>query len=372
MTTSDAWTPRTRLITAGRPTGAGEPLTVPIVGVSTYTLGGERGYARADGTPTWQALQEVVGEAEGGCAIAFASGMGAVAAVLDTVPTGGRIAAPTDCYLGTGALLQRAAADGRWSVTWLEPLDTDAWIAAAAQHDLLWLESPTNPLLQVMDLPRILAAARRTPCRTVVDNTFATPLGQQPLSLGADIVVHSATKYLGGHSDLMAGIAIARDAAECESIRSKRTLLGATPGMLETFLVTRGIRTLALRLDAASANALHLAQRLAEHPAVTRVRYPGLVGDPGYALASSFMSLPGAMLSFEVAGGAPMADRVCRSVRLIRHATSLGGVESTLERRGALPYQEHVPPSLIRLSVGCEDGADLWTDLQGALGAASD
>lgn len=361
------WSPRTQLIAAGRPAAVGAPLNTPIVAASNYTLGAARDYARGHGTPTWEAMEEVIGRLEGGSAIAFASGMAAIAAVLDTLPVGARVAAPHDCYAGTGALLRDAAAAGRWSVTWLDPTETGSW-TAALDHDLLWLESPTNPMLHVMDLPTILHAARQGRCRTVVDNTFATPLGQQPLRLGADLVVHSATKYLGGHSDLMAGVVVTSEAEGEELLRGRRTLLGGTPGMLEAFLVTRGLRTLGLRVDAAGANAAALAERLAEHPEVTRVRYPGLPSHPGHALAASFMDGFGAMVSFEVSGGSARADRACRSTALIRHATSLGGVESTMERRGALAGQEHVPAELIRLSVGCEDLEDLWTDLAAALG----
>ena len=360
--------PRTRLIWAGRPSAPGDPLNVPIVGASAYSGGGERGYARAHGTPTWDALEDVVGEIEGGAAVAFASGMAAIAAVLDTVPVGSVVVAPVGCYHGTEDLLRSGSATGRFTVRRLEPTDTRAWVAAASDSALLWLESPTNPLLEIMDLPAILAAARRAPaCRAVVDNTFATPLGQTPLALGADIVVHSATKYLGGHSDLLLGVAVAAGPLDAQAVRDARTRLGSTPGMLEAYLATRGLRTLALRVDAATANAAVLARRLADHPAVTAVRYPGLPGDPGHRLASSFMSGFGAMVSFDVAGGAPAADAVCGAARLIRQATSLGSVESTMERRGAVPGQDHLPPGLIRLSVGCEDVEDLWRDLAGAL-----
>lgn len=360
------WTLRTRLIATGRPEGPGAPLNTPIMPASTFAAGGERGYARSDGTDTWQAMERVVGAVEGGHAVGYASGMAAITAALEDIPAGSRIAVVEDCYLGTSALLRSGEQVGRWHVTWLAASDVDAWVAAAASHDVLWLESPTNPLMHVMDLPRILGEARNAPCRTVVDNTFATPLLQQPLSFGADIVVHSATKFFSGHSDLLAGVAVAANPALAASLRQTRLLTGATPGMLEAFLVTRGLRTLALRLDAASATAHTLAERLTEHPAVARVRYPGLPEDPGHHLACRFMTGFGAMLSFELAG-AEAADDVCRRVRLIRHATSLGGVESTIERRAAQPGQGHVPQGLLRLSTGCEDVEDLWRDLRQAL-----
>jgi cystathionine gamma-synthase len=364
------WSARTRLIAQGRPDSPGAPLNTPIVGASAFIAGAQRGYARAQGTPTWEAAETIVGDLEGGTAVLFGSGMAAIAAVLDGLPLQGRVAAPTDCYLGTSALLDEGAGAGRWSVTRLQATDTAAWQAAAATHDLLWLESPTNPLLQVMDLPRILTAARSAGCRTAVDATFATPLGLQPLQLGADLVVHSATKYLGGHSDLLAGVAVAASPQDAEVLVQRRTLLGATPGMLEAFLLVRGLRTLGLRFDAASSNAALLAARLREHPSVGAVRYPGLADDPGHALAQSFMTGFGAMVSFDMLGGAPAAELVLERLRLVRHATSLGGVESTIERRGALQGQEHVPDGLLRLSTGCEDPEDLWRDLSGARDAS--
>jgi cystathionine gamma-synthase len=363
------WSARTRAIALGRPHGPGAPLNVPIVGVSAYELGAGTAYARHDGTATWAAAEEVVGSLEGGTALLFGSGMAAIAAVLQPLAAGARIAAPRDCYLGTLGLLDAGVRSGRWHVDWIENTDTAGWIAALPGHDLVWLESPSNPLLSVADLPAVLGAPRPPSTRTVVDNTFPTPLAVQPIALGADLVVHSATKYLAGHSDALGGAAVAADPRTAEELHAARTLLGAVPGMLEAFLITRGIRTLPLRLDSATANAHLLAERLAGHPGVSRVRYPGLPEDPGHAVASRTMAMFGAMVSFEVAAGAAAADRVCRSTRLIRHATSLGGVESTMERRAALPRQEHVPPSLLRLSVGCEDPEDLWADLAGALGA---
>ena len=220
------------------------------------------------------------------------------------------------------------------------------------------------------DLPALCAAGRRAGAITGVDNTFATPLLQQPLALGADLVVHSATKFIGGHSDLLSGITIAREQALAGRLRQRRGLSGATPGALEAFLALRGLRTLALRLDRGQANAGELARRLDHHPAVGRVRYPGLPGDPGHRTAAAQMTGFGAVLAFEVAD-APTADRLCDAVHVIVHATSLGGVETTIERRSKLPGQEHIPPGLLRLSVGCEHIDDLWNDLNTALEQAS-
>lgn len=369
MTDAPNWSARTRAIALGRPHGPGSTLNAPIVPVTAYELGGAPVYARHDGSGTWWAAEELLGSLEGGTALLFASGMGAIAAALGPLPAGARIAAPRDCYLGTMGLLASGAAQGRWHVDWIDNPDTQAWIAALEDHDLIWLESPSNPLLAVADLPAVLGAPRPGSTLAVVDNTFATPLGVQPLALGADVVVHSATKYLSGHSDALGGVACAADPAVAERLHLQRTLAGATPGMLEAFLIARGIRTLPLRLEAAAANAQALAERLAGRDEVRRVRYPGLPQDPGHEVAARSMASFGAMLSFELPGP-EAADAVCRGTRLIRHATSLGGVESTMERRNALPGQEHVPPGLLRLSVGCEDVEDLWDDLAAALDLA--
>ena len=213
----------------------------------------------------------------------------------------------------------RRVAGHQWRVERL-PATDPRWPQRASEADLLWLESPSNPLLDVADLAAICGAPRGPRTRVVVDNTFATPLLQRPLELGADIVVHSATKLIGGHSDLLLGAAVTADAGELAQLRTARSLNGATPGMLECFLALRGARTLALRLRHAQASAEQLASRLAEHPAVDRVRYPGF----------------GTIVSFELADAAA-ADRACRATRIIRHATSLGGVETCIERRSAHP-----------------------------------
>jgi len=372
--------PETAVICAGRPSRAASgPLNVPVVLASNFRAGitpapgtqqGSRSYARTDATPTWEALEAAVGQVEGGHAVAFSSGMAAVAAVLDLVPAGGRIVAPADCYFGVGELLADARQQGRWAVDRVDLTDTASVQAAAVGADLLWLETPSNPLLDIADLPALCAAGRRAGAIVGVDNTFATPLLQQPLALGADVVVHSATKFIGGHSDLLSGITVARERALAERLRHRRGLSGATPGALEAFLALRGLRTLALRLDRGQRNAGELARRLDQHPAVSRVRYPGLPGHPGHGTAAAQMTGFGAVLAFEVAD-ARTADRLCHAVQLIVRATSLGGVESTIERRSKLPGQGHLPPGLLRLSVGCEHIDDLWNDLNSALDRAS-
>jgi cystathionine gamma-synthase len=360
--------PDTWAVTAGRSApGSGAPLNVPPVLASNFELGSERSYSRNDATPTWEAFEELVGGLEGGEAVAFASGMGAIAAVFDLLPVGATVVLGEDCYQGVAGLVAAGEPQGRWREVRAGVEDTPRWIELAADADLLWLESPSNPLLAVADLPAIGAARRKPGALTVVDSTFATPLAQRPLELGADLVVHSATKYLGGHSDLLLGVVVAASGEHARRLHERRELAGATPGALESFLAIRGIRTLPLRFERASATAAELAERLAGHPEVEVVRYPGRPDHPTHAIASSFMSGFGAVVTFDVRGGAGRADAVCRSLRIIRHATSLGGVESTIERRAAVPGQEHLPPGLLRFSVGCEHPEDLWRDLERAL-----
>src|SRR5947209_11516057 len=276
--------PETAIICAGRPGHAGGgPLNMPVVLASNFHADAgqdSRAYSRTDATPGWEALEAAVGQVEGGHAVAFSSGMAAIAAVLDLVPAGGRIVAPADCYFGVGELLGDARQQGRWAVDRVNLTDTAAVQAAVDGADLLWLETPSNPLLDVADLPALCAAGRRAGAIVGVDNTFATPLLQQPLALGADVAVHSATKFIGGHSDLLSGIAVAREQALAERLRHRRGLSGATPGALEAFLALRGLRTLALRLDRGQRNAAELARRLDEHPTCRHLRHPGLLGDP--------------------------------------------------------------------------------------------
>lgn len=363
--------PESWLVAAGRASEPGAPLNVPLIPASNFIIGQGRAYARNDGTPTWEALEEIVGGLEAGRAVAFASGMAAVAAVFDQLTTGAVVVLPDDCYQGVAGLAAAGAERGRWSVQRVAVDDTAGWIRAGAAADLMWLESPSNPLLTVADLEAICAAPRKSGAIVAVDNTFATPLNQQPLAFGATVSLQSATKFIGGHSDLLAGVATTNDETLWHTLRRSRELTGATPGVLEAFLAVRGARTLALRLERAQQTALMLAQRLETHPLVTRVRYPGLPSHPTHATAKRLLKGFGTILSFDLLGGADMADAVCQNVRLIHHATSLGAVESTMERRAAVAGQEHLPPSLLRLSVGIEDAGDLWADLDSALRAAA-
>lgn len=362
-----AWSDATWLVTGGRDEVVGGPLNTPIVPASTFISDGTSPYARGRGTATSRAFEAVVGGLEHGDAVSFASGMAAVDAVLSLVPTGGHLVIPSDCYQSVAGLAREGEQAGRWTASYLATDDTPGWLDAATTADLLWFESPSNPLLVVGDLATVAAADRAG--LLVVDNTFATPLNQQPLDLGADLSLQSATKFLGGHSDLLSGVVTSRSTDLTELIRAFQGLHGATPGALESYLALRGIRTLALRLDKAQANAAELARRLVDHPAVETVRYPGLPDHPGHDIAATQLRGFGSMLSFDVAGGGDAADAVCAATRLIRHATSLGGVESTLERRSVIAGQEHLPPGLIRVSAGIEDVDDLWRDLSAALPA---
>ena len=362
--TADSW-----LVAAGRDHDQGSPLNIPIIPASNFVHGTPRGYARDDGTRSWEALEEIVGGLEGGHAVAFSSGMAAIAAVFQQVPAGSLVVLPEDCYQGVTGLVRKGEQQLQWRVRRIAVAATADWLRACEEADLIWLESPSNPLLQVADLHAICAARRKVGALLGVDNTFATPLNQRPLSLGADVSMQSATKYIGGHSDLLTGVATVRGEPLRHALREVRELQGATPGALETFLAIRGARTMALRLARMQSTAMTLAQRLSAHPAIAVTRYPGLATHQGHEIARRQMQGFGTVISFDVRGGATEADAVVARLKLIQHATSLGSVESTIERRAAIPGQQHLPPSLLRLSVGIEDPQDLWRDLESGLRA---
>lgn len=379
-----AWSPETLAVAAGRPSRSPDAsVNVPVELTSTFvasTEPGARGYARF-ANPTWEALEEVLAlledarPAHGGGARTFASGMAAVSAVVEQVPVGGLVIAPGNAYNTTLGLLDHLEATGRLRQLRVPVADTDAVVAAlsgTAPGDLLWLESPTNPMLEVADLPALCAAARGAGVRTAVDNTFATPLVQQPLALGADVVVHSVTKYLAGHSDVVMGAVVTRDADLLSALGRHRTLTGSIPGPFEAWLALRGVRTLHLRVERSQASAAELARRLVDHPAVKRVRHPSLPTDPGHDRAKAQMRGFGSVLSVEVHGGAAGAQAVQEATCLWLPATSLGGVESLVERRRRHPLEPAaVPEDLLRLSVGVEDVEDLWADLSAALESAA-
>ncbi|MDO2933538.1 PLP-dependent aspartate aminotransferase family protein [Paeniglutamicibacter sulfureus] len=373
---SAPWAPDTVVVSAGRPPHAvDQPVNSPIVLSSTFhSLGepdaGEKVYGRFT-NPTWDPLEETIAQLED-CelpALAYASGMAAVAAALSLLPPGGTIVIPSHAYNGSLSLVAELEKTLGLSVRRVDLADTDAAIAALAGADMAWLESPTNPMLEVADLPVLLAAAREAGVLTVVDNTFSTPLRQRPLQQGADVVVHSATKYMGGHSDVVLGAVVTRNPELRSRLHGMRTLHGAIAGPFEAWLTLRGIRTMALRLDRAEASAMELAKRLAGHPAISRVRYPGLPEDPGHQRAAEQLEGFGAIVAIEVAGGAEAADAMLAKLLLWTPATSLGGVESLAERRRRHPGEPGtVPDNLVRLSVGIENVEDLHVDLTAALG----
>ena len=358
--------PESWLVSGGRSRTPGQPLNVPLVPASNFYLPSDRNYSRGEGTETVDALESLIGGLEGGSALAFGSGMAAVAAVLQGMPVGSHLAVPSDPYHGVKGLVSEGEQQGRWTVRRIDIADTEGWIGAAAEADLMWIETPANPLITVADLPAIGAVGRKPGALLAVDSTFA-PLIQKPLSLGADIVMHSATKFIGGHSDLLAGLLVTSDADLASDLGERRRHSGGTIGALEAFLAIRGARTLALRMERAQDNAMELAHRLEAHSEITRVRYPGLPSHDTHVNAAKFMDGFGAMLSFETSGTGERASAVCESVNLICHATSLGGIETTMERRSVIAGQENIPPTLIRLSVGCENVEDIWRDLDGAL-----
>ena len=362
--------PSTVVVHAGRPARVPDaPLGESPVFSSTYIAGGDRGYGRFD-NDAWAALETTLGELEGGRGLTFASGMAAAASLFDLVPVGGRVVAPQHAYSGVLGLLDQQASTGRLKVDRVDVADTAAVSAAVVGADMLWIESPTNPAMEVADVPELSAAGRAAGALVIVDNTFATPLLQQPLKLGADVVMHSATKFIAGHSDVVLGAIVTADDNLWTALEARRRSLGAIPGPMEAWLALRGLRTLALRLERAQSNAAFLAERLLAHPRVSRVRYPGLPDDPGHERAAAQMSGFGAILAIELGGDAEGAQRVCESTALWVHATSLGGVESMLERRRRWPAEvPTIPEDLIRLSVGIEHPDDLWSDLEQALKA---
>ena len=344
--------PETSAITAGRPEAAPDAsLNPPLIFSSTYHAGGPVGYGRY-GNESWSALEAAISELEGGQTLSFSSGMAAISAVFSILPIGAPVVASNQGYSGTMGLLNQHHASGRLEVRFVDITNTDEVIGAMKGAALVWLESPTNPCLDLADLPQLIAAAKKLTAGVGVDNTFATPLVQQPLSMGADIVMHSVTKFLAGHSDVVLGSLSTSDSALFKRLDEARRFNGSIPGPFEAWLALRGIRTFPIRFRAAEKNAQQLLTRLQAHPKITKVRYPGF----------------GAVISFEVDGSAEQAEKVCESSRLITHATSLGGIESLWERRRRWALESpSVPEQLIRLSVGCEHVDDIWQDIEQAL-----
>lgn len=344
--------PATIAVTAGRPAREPDaPFNTPVTFASTYTAGGDVEYGRY-GNPTWVAFEEALGALEGGRCLSFSSGLAAAATVLDLVGQDTTVVAPRHAYNGVTMQLGDLEMRGRLRTRLVDITDTAAVTEACADASLVWLESPTNPALEIADIPAITAAAHEAGAYVVVDNTFATPVLQRPLEDGVDLVLHSATKYIAGHSDVLMGAVITKDDELFSVLKQRRDLTGAVPGPMEAYLALRGLRTLPLRMERAQANAQELVRRLGEHPALAEVRYPGF----------------GAIVSIVLAQGVMAADLLVRKTRLWGHATSLGGVESTLERRRRWSSEPAtIPEALVRLSVGIESVEDLWSDLRRAL-----
>lgn len=370
--------PATIAVTAGRPDRiAGAPVNPPVVLSSTYVsagppVPGDLLYARA-GTETWVPFERALADLERAAqpALVFASGMAAIAAVLSLVPYGGRLVVPQHAYQVTLGFADDLAARAGVDVVRVDIADTAAVLAAVSGPvlaSLLWIESPTNPMLEIADTPALVAGAHAAGVPVAVDNTFATPLGQQPLTWGADVVVHSVTKYLAGHSDVVLGAVVVNDADLHARFHAYRTLHGSIAGPWEVWLALRGLRTLALRVGRSQATAAELARRLAAHPQVAEVRHPSLPTDPGHARAARLMSGFGSIIGVRPVGGVAAADAVVAGLHLWVPATSLGGVESSLERRRRFSTESPtVPEDLLRLSVGIEDVEDLWADLSRTL-----
>ena len=326
-----------------------------------------------DGNPNRRALEEAMAQLEGGAsAVAFASGMAATMSVFQSLAPGDHVVAPLDAYFGTPKLLKEHFV--RWGLE-LSFVDmTDLAVVRAALRPatrLVWTETPSNPTIAITDLAAVASLARGTSAWLACDNTWATPFLQRPLALGYDVVVHSTTKYLSGHSDVMGGVAVTREAGPlAERLRSLQSHGGAVPSPFDCWLVLRGIRTLPYRMRGHCANAAALAAFLARHPRVERVHYPGLESDPGHAVAAKQMDAPGGMLSFVVAGGRAEALGVAGRLRLFTRATSLGGPESLVEHRASVEgAATRAPEGLLRVSAGLEHPDDLIADLAQALDA---
>jgi cystathionine gamma-synthase len=372
----------TRAIHAGQdPDPTTGSVIVPIHATSTYAqdgVGGLRGgfeYSRT-GNPTRAALEECLAALEGGRhARAFASGMGATDTALRTLcRPGDHVVIPNDAYGGTFRLIDKVLS--HWGVehTPAPVSDVDAVRAAIRPNTkVVWIETPTNPLLNIADIALLAQVAHSAGARLVVDNTFASPYLQSPLELGADVVLHSTTKYVGGHSDVVGGALITSDDELDAQFGFLQNGAGAVPGPFDAWLTLRGIKTLEVRMEKHSDNAEKIAEALLRHPKVTRVYYPGLPEHPGHEVAAKQMRRFGGMISFTVAGGEEAALRVCSRTRLFTLAESLGGVESLIEHPGRMTHAStagsllEVPADLVRLSVGIESPDDLITDLLTAL-----
>ena len=373
----------TRAIHAGQPSDAQTGAVVtPLYQVSTYhqdAVGSPRDgweYSRS-GNPTRAALETCLANLEGGVrGLAFASGLAAEDCVLRTVcAPGDHVVLPGDAYGGTFRLVNSVF--GRWGVehTSVDLSDLDAVRTAIRPNTtVIWCETPSNPLLGIADIAALAEIAHDAGAKLVVDNTFASPYLQQPLSLGADVVVHSTTKYIGGHSDVVGGALIAAEVSLGEQLAFHQNAIGSVAGPFDSWLVLRGVKTLAVRMDRHCANAVLIAEFLRRHEAISTVLYPGLPTHPGHEIAAKQMRSFGGMVAFRMADGEAAAIEVCNRARLFTLAESLGGVESLIEHPGRMTHVSvvgsplEVPDDLVRLSVGIENVDDLLADLEQALG----
>ena len=355
-------------------TGAVAP---PIHLATTFRHGpaGERsaGYEyQREGDPTNDRLREALVALEGGAtALTFASGMAAMTTLLESLPAGSRVLFPDDCYSGLRMLFSEFLPERGLVVETVDMADLDAVRAACATPlAVLWIETPSNPLLKVCDIAALAEIGHAAGALVIADNTFATPLLQRPLALGADIVMHSTTKYFGGHSDVLGGaLVFGRDDGFAKKVAHRLHVTGAVLAPFSAWLTLRGCRSLGARMAMHCANARRLAEFLATHPAVERVNWPGLPAHPGHAVAAKQMRDFGAMLSVELRGGREAALAVAGRLRIFTNATSLGGCESLVEHRASVEGPNpRSPQNLLRVSVGLEDGDDLVADFQQALG----
>lgn len=360
-----------QVVAAGRPEKKPDGALNPAIALnSTFHEGGPIGYGRY-GNEAWSALEEAISVLEGGKTLIFSSGMAAISSVFSLLPPGAIIVAAENGYQGTTTMLKKMHEAKKLEVRFVNLPNTDEVLKALPGAQMLYLESPTNPAIEVVDLPVVIAAGKKAGSIVVVDSTLATPMVQNPLALGADIALHSVTKYLSGHSDVLLGCVVTNDESIFERVEQARRYGGAIPGPFEAWIALRGLRTFALRMQRSQENAMELAKRLEKDPRVLKVRYPGLASDPYHERAKSFMKGFGAMISFEVKADIAQIDKMCNSSTLITNATSLGGVESIWERRRRWATESHtIPENLIRFSVGIEAVDDLWSDIQSCFLAA--
>jgi cystathionine gamma-synthase len=365
---------------AGGPDPSTGAVVPPISLATTFrqeAVGKHLGYEYArSGNPTRTALESHLAALEGAAhGFAFASGLAAEDALLRLLAPGDHVLLPNDAYGGTIRLALQVHAPAGLAVDTVDLTDLDAVRAAwTPATRMVWVETPSNPWLRIVDIEAITAIAHESGALVVVDNTFATPALQQPLALGADIVVHSTTKYLGGHSDVVGGFVATDDDGRAERIGFLQNAAGAVPGPLDCYLVHRGARTLQLRMERHSDSAQLIAERLVDHPEVAEVLYPGLLPHPGHEIAVRQMTAFGGMISIRLTGGEDAALELCRRTEVFTLAESLGAVESLIEHPGRMTHASvagtpnEVPVDLVRLSIGIEDVEDLWTDLTQALG----